>query len=298
MVKELTGISAATPSIRALARKHGIDVDELALELEQDRVSEADVLRKVNGGSAPSSSSGYWDVDHTQYGSGEAVPMSRFAQLAAANLTASQQHIPAVTHHDKVCMDAIESFRKTLADEGTKRGIKVTAMVFHIIALTKALQKFPTFNASLKPGGKELWLKQYCDIGIAVDTPHGLMVPVLRGADRKRIWDIAEQLSDLAKRAQDRKIKPEEMGGASISISNLGGIGGCAFSPIVNPPEVAILGLSRTAYEPVWNGTGFSPRLICPISLSYDHRVINGAEAARFCAHYATLLSDPRRLLL
>ncbi|MEH6728916.1 MAG: 2-oxo acid dehydrogenase subunit E2, partial [Hyphomicrobiales bacterium] len=137
----MTSISAATPTIRALARKLGIDVDQLALELQQDRVSEADVLRKVNGGSAPSSSSGYWDVDHTQYGPGETVPMSRFAQLAAANLTASQQHIPAVTHHDKVCMDAVESFRKTLADEGAKRGIKVTAMVFHIIALTKTLQK-------------------------------------------------------------------------------------------------------------------------------------------------------------
>ncbi|MEH6728269.1 MAG: 2-oxo acid dehydrogenase subunit E2, partial [Hyphomicrobiales bacterium] len=146
--------------------------------------------------------------------------------------------------------------------------------------------------------GKELWLKHYCDIGIAVDTPHGLMVPVLRGADHKGIWHIAEQLSDLAKRAQDRKIKPEEMGGASTSISNLGSIGGYAFSPIVNPPEVAILGLSRAVYEPVWNGTGFAPRLMCPISLSYDHRVINGAEAARFCVHYAALLSDPRRLLL
>lgn len=294
----LKGISAATPSIRALARKHGIDVDELALELEQDFVSESDVLLKAKGGSPVSPSSGYWDVDHGQFGPGEAVPTTRFTQLAAANLTASQQHIPAVTHHDKVCMDAVESFRKTLADEGAKRGIKVTALVLHVMALTKTLRKFPTFNASLMPGGKELWLKHYYDIGIAVDTPHGLMVPVLRGTNRKGIWDIANEVSDLAKRAQDRKIKPEEMGGASTSISNLGGIGGHAFSPIVNPPEVAILGLSRASFEPVWNGTKFEPKLMCPISLSYDHRVINGAEAARFCAHYASLLSDPRRLLL
>lgn len=298
MVRALTGISAATPSIRALARKHGIDVGELALELRQDRVSEADVLRKVTGGSAPSPSSGYWDVDHTQYGPGEAVPMSRFAQLAAANLTASQQHIPAVTHHDKVCMDAVESFRKTLTEDGKRRGVKVTALAFHILALKQALSQFPRFNASLMPGGETLWLKQYFDIGIAVDTPHGLMVPVLRGVDRKGIWDIAQQLSDLADRAQSRKIRPEEMGGASISISNLGGIGGHGFSPIVNPPEVAILGLCRSIHEPVWNGTDFEPRLMCPLSLSYDHRVINGAEAARFCAYYASLLSDPRRLLL
>lgn len=294
----LQGMSAATPSIRALARKHGIDADELALELGQDRVSESDILVKANSGSAIAPSSGYWDVDHAEYGPGEAVSITRFAQLAAANLTAAQRHIPAVTHHDKVCMDAVDVFRNTLADEGAMRGIKVTALVLHVIALTKTLMKFPTFNASLLPGGKELWLKHYFDIGIAVDTPNGLMVPVLRGTDRKGIWEIAREVSDLAKRAQDRKIKPEEMGGASTSISNLGGIGGHAFSPIINPPEVAILGLSRAKYEPVWNGAGFDPRLMCPISFSYDHRVINGAEAARFCAHYASLLNDPRRLLL
>lgn len=295
---KLAGKTSATPSVRALARKHGIDVGKLALELNQDRVSEADVQLKANGGSAASSSVGYWDVDHTQYGPGESVALTRFAQLAATNLTASQQNIPAVTHHDKICLDAVEKFRRTLVDEGKRRNIKVTALVLHIVALTKTLKKFPTFNASLLPGGKELWLKHYSDIGIAVDTPHGLMVPVLRGTDRKGIWEIAGEISDLAKRAQDRKIKPEEMGGASTSISNLGGIGGHAFSPIVNPPEVAILGLSRATYEPVWNGTAFEPKLMCPFSLSYDHRVINGAEAARFCAHYASLLSDPRRLLL
>lgn len=294
----LEGISVANPSVRALARKHGVDVDELALELNQDRISEADVLLKEKGGSPVCSSSGYWDVDHAQYGPGEAVAMTRFAQVSAANLTASQQDIPAVTHHDKVCMDAVETFRKDLAKEGSKRGVKVTALVFHIIALTQALKQFPTFNASLQPEGKELWLKHYYDIGIAVDTPHGLMVPVLRRADRKGVWEIAKDVSNLAKRAQDRKIKPHEMGGAGTSISNLGGIGGHAFSPIVNPPEVAILGLSRASMEPVWNGSAFEPKLMCPISLSYDHRVINGAEAARFCVHYAALLSDPRRLLL
>lgn len=298
MVKELTGISAATPSVRALARKNGIDVNELALELEQDQVSESDVLRKVNGRATETSPTDYWEIDHTQYGPGEAVPLTKFAQLAAANLTAAQQQIPAVTHHDKVCMDAVESFRKTLTEDGKRRGVKVTALAFHILALKQALSQFPRFNASLMSGGQTLWLKQYFDIGIAIDTPHGLMVPVLRGVDRKGIWDIAQQLSDLADRAQSRKIRPEEMGGASISISNLGGIGGHGFSPIVNPPEVAILGLCRSIHEPVWNGTDFEPRLMCPLSLSYDHRVINGAEAARFCAYYASLLSDPRRLLL
>jgi len=285
--------------VRKLAREHGIDTAALAAELGQDRVSEADVRRKMSSAAgAPSVGPDPWDVDHSAFGPGEAAELSRFEQLAAANLTASLRHIPAVTHHDRADMSAVEQFRKSLAGEAESRGVRLTALAFHVKALARAMRDFPRFNASLSADRKSLWLKHYLDIGIAVDTPNGLMVPVLRGCSDKGLWAIAGEIADLAGRAQERKIRPNEMGGAGMSITNLGGIGGRAFSPIVNPPEVAILGLTRASVEPVWDGDAFQPVLMCPLSLSYDHRVINGADAARFLSHYAGLLADPRKLLL
>jgi pyruvate dehydrogenase E2 component (dihydrolipoamide acetyltransferase) len=224
--------------------------------------------------------------------------MSRFAQVAAKNLAAAQALIPAVTHHDRADVTAIEALRAAWKPEAQARGVKLTALAFHVAALARALRKFPTFNASLSSDSTTLVLKEFVHIGIAVDTEHGLMVPVIRDADRKGLWIIASEIADLAARAQARKIGPDEMGGASMTITNLGGIGGTAFSPIVNPPEVAILGITRTETVTVWDGDTPRPVPMVPLDLSYDHRVINGADAARFLTHYAGLIADPRRMLV
>jgi pyruvate/2-oxoglutarate dehydrogenase complex dihydrolipoamide acyltransferase (E2) component len=290
---------AAPPSARKLAREHGIDLETLARELGRERLNESDIRMRIDGGSpARAGGKNYWDVDHAAYGPVEEEPLSRFAKVAADNLSAAQQHIPAVTHHDRADMTAVETFRKSLAAEARERGVRMTTLAFQVKALARTLKRFPRFNASLSADGESLILKRYVDIGIAVDTPHGLMVPVIRAADRKGLWQIAAAIADLAGRAGERRIKPDEIGGASMSISNLGGIGGRHFSPIVNPPEVAILGITRATMEPVWDGEAFQPALMCPLDLSYDHRVINGADAARFLTHYAGLLSDPRRMLI
>jgi pyruvate dehydrogenase E2 component (dihydrolipoamide acetyltransferase) len=291
-------VSVASPSTRKLARETGVDAAALAAELGQDRISEADVRRKAGGGGLSPSGLEYWDIDHAAYGPGEWGELSRFDRLAAANLTAAQHHIPAVTHHDRADMGAVESFRQSLKTEANARRVRLTELVFHIKALARALHAFPRFNSSLSTDGATLFLKRYVHIGIAVDTPHGLVVPVIRDADRKGLWAIASSIADLAERAHARKVRREEMGGASMSVSNLGAIGGRGFSPMVNPPEVAILGIMRTSIEPIWDGEQFMPTVICPIDLTYDHRVINGADAARFLSYYCGLLADPRRLLL
>lgn len=290
----------ASPSTRALAGRKGIDIDTLASELGRETIGREDIDRKVSGGAAPAPSGGsaYWNVDHAAWGAVSEEPMSRFAQVAAANMAAAQALIPAVTHHDRADMSAVERFRASIKAEAAERGVKLTALAFHAKALAKTLRAFPRFNSSLTQDGKALILKQYVHIGIAVDTPHGLMVPVIRDADRKGLWAIAAEIADLANRANARKVRPDEMGGASMSITNLGGIGGTAFTPIVNPPEVAILGITRAEYRPVWDGEAFQPVLMAPLDLSYDHRAINGADAARFLAHYARLLADPRRMLV
>ncbi len=224
--------------------------------------------------------------------------MSRFAQVAAGNLGAANALIPQVTHHDRADVSAIEGLRKTWRAEAQARGVKLTALAFHVMALAQSLRAFPRFNASLSPDGKALVLKDYVHIGIAVDTPHGLMVPVIRDADRKGLWAISSEITDLATRAQARKIAPDEMGGASMTISNLGGIGGIGFTPIVNPPELAILGITRTETVTLWNGDTPRPVPMVPLDLSYDHRVINGADAARFLAHYARLITAPASMVL
>lgn len=287
----------AAPSVRALAREKGIDIEKLARDLGRTTITRDDLSGKAPAASTSNASS-YWDVDHAQFGPVTEEPMSRFAQISAGNLGAANAMIPQVTHHDRANVTALEAMRGDLKPEAQARGIKLTALAFHVKALACALSDFPRFNASLTADGKTLVLKQYVHIGIAVDTAHGLMVPVIRDADQKGLWQIASEIADLAARAQARKVGPDEMGGASMTITNLGGIGGTAFTPIVNPPEVAILGITKTEQAPVWDGETFQPVPMVPLDLSYDHRVINGAEAARFVAHLARLLGDPRLMMI
>lgn len=288
---------AASPTTRKLAAEKGVDINALGHELRTDMVTKADVERKASGGTVsapPSANTSYWDVDHSSFGPVTAQKRTRMDKIATANLTAAQQLIPSVTHHDRADIGALEDIRQRLKEEGTK----LTALAFHVKALAKTLETFPTFNASLSADGETLWLKQFFHIGIAVDTPYGLMVPVIHNVDQKGLLTIASEISDLALRARDRKVRPDEIGGASMSISNLGGIGGTAFTPIVNPPEVAILGITRTEISPIWNERTFEPRPMVPLDLTYDHRVINGAGAAAFMAHYAGLVASPERLIL
>lgn len=287
----------AAPSVKALALQKGIDLEKLARDMGRTTIARED-LEGGKHAASPAADTSYWDVDHAAYGPVSEDPMSRFAQVASANLGAANALIPQVTHHDRTDVSAIEALRKKLKPEAQARGVKLTALAFQAKALARALREFPRFNASLSTDGKTLILKDYVHIGIAVDTAHGLMVPVLRDVDRKGLWQIAAEITDLATRAQSRKITPDEMGGASMSISNLGGIGGLGFTPIVNPPEVAILGITRTETVTVWDGDTPRPVPMVPLDLSYDHRVINGADAARFMTYLAGLIADPRRMMV
>ncbi len=291
----------ASPAVRAYAGRKGVDLDELAAATGRTILTRDDVDRGLSSdGAAPAGASftRYWDVDHAQFGPVESEPVPRFAQVASANLAAAHALIPQVTNHDRADMRRIEAFRTLLAEEAAARGTKLTALAFHVKALARCLLEFPRFNASLSADGGTLILKHYVHIGVAVDTPHGLMVPVIRDADLKGLWRIAAELAELASRARSRKLRTDEMGGASMSISNLGGVGGTGFTPLVNPPEVAILGLSRIEAIPVWEEDAWVPVPMVPLDLSYDHRVINGADAARFLTRYAALLADPRRMLV
>ncbi|MGY6706074.1 2-oxo acid dehydrogenase subunit E2 [Roseinatronobacter sp.] len=286
----------ASPSTRRMALEKGVDIDARARELGRKTMGPEDL-----GASAPAMPAGdtsYWDVDHAAYGPVTHEPMSRFAQVAARNLGAANALIPQVTHHDRADMTGIEALRRAWKQDAQARGIKLTALAFHVMALAQTLRAFPRFNASLSPDGKTLTLKEYVHIGIAVDTPHGLMVPVIRDADQKGLWALSAEITDLAARAQARKIKPDEMGGASMTISNLGGIGGTAFTPIVNPPELAILGITRTEIVTIWDGDTPRPVPMTPLDLSYDHRAINGADAARFMSHMTQVIKDPRRMMV
>lgn len=287
---------AASPSTRRRALEKGVDLEALAGRLGRTTIGPEDL--EAGTAPAPAAGSAFWQVDHAAYGPVTEEPTSRFAQVSAKNLAAAQALVPAVTHHDRADISAIEALRVVWKPEAQARGLKLTALAFHVAALARALREFPRFNASLSADGGTLILKGYVHIGIAVDTPHGLMVPVLRNADRMGLWAIAAGIADLAARAQARRIGPDEMGGASMTITSLGGIGGTGFSPIVNPPEVAILGITRVETVTVWDGDTPRPVPMVPLDLSYDHRVINGAEAARFLVHYAGLIADPRRLLI
>ncbi|MFM9893727.1 dihydrolipoyllysine-residue acetyltransferase [Achromobacter xylosoxidans] len=301
----------ASPSVRKFARELGVNLSKVKGTGPKDRITADDVRGFVKtalaSGVAPAAAGGSADgaalgllpwpkVDFTKFGPIEAKPLSRIKKISGANLHRNWVMIPHVTNNDEADITDLEALRVTLNKENEKSGIKVTMLAFLIKAVVAALKKFPEFNASLD--GDNLVLKQYYHIGFAADTPNGLVVPVIRDADKKGILQIAQEMTDLSKKAREGKISPAEMQGGCFSISSLGGIGGTSFTPIINAPEVAILGVSRSSHKPVWDGKQFVPRLIVPLSLSYDHRVIDGAAAARFNAYLGALLADFRRIAL
>ena len=301
----------ASPSVRKFARELGVNLSKVKGSGPKERITADDVRGFVKqalaagpataaaGGSADGAALGLlpWPkVDFTKFGPIEAKPLSRIKKISGANLHRNWVMIPHVTNNDEADITDLEALRVTLNKENEKSGIKVTMLAFLIKAVVAGLKKFPEFNASLD--GDNLVLKQYYHIGFAADTPNGLVVPVIRDADKKGILQIAQEMTDLSKKARDGKISPAEMQGGCFSISSLGGIGGTSFTPIINAPEVAILGVSRSSHKPVWDGKQFVPRLMVPLSLSYDHRVIDGASAARFNAYLGALLADFRRIAL
>ncbi len=291
----------ASPAVRAQARRSGIDLAAVAGAAGRGTLTRDDLDRNA-GRPVPTpvrqEHLRFWDVDHARWGPVTSEPMPRVAQVAAANLSAAQAVIPQVTNHGRADMRRVEAFRATLKEEAAARGVKLTTLAFHVKALARCLIEFPRFNASLSVDGETLVVKHYVHVGVAVDTPHGLFVPVIRDADRKGLWRIAAEIAELAQRAQDHKMRPEDLGGASMSISNLGSIRGGEFTPLVNPPEAAIMGLSRAETVPIWENGAWSPISMAPLSLSWDHRVVTGAEAARFLTRYETLFADPRRLVI
>lgn len=302
----------AGPAVRMLARELGVDLGLVKPSGPKDRVLKEDVQAYVkqaiaNQGkaqaAAPAASGGAGipavpQVDFSQFGDVEEKPMGRLLKMGATNLHRSWLNVPHVTQFDEADITELENFRKAMKAEAEAQGAKLTPLPFLVKACAFALRKFPQFNVSLKGDGDTLVWKKYVHIGIAVDTPDGLMVPVLRDADKKSLIEIAKEMAELGKKAQTKKLKREEMTGGCFTISSLGSIGGTAFTPIVNAPEVAILGVSKAQMKPVWDGSAFQPRLMMPLSLSYDHRAINGADAARFTAFLADVLTDIRRLLL
>jgi pyruvate/2-oxoglutarate dehydrogenase complex dihydrolipoamide acyltransferase (E2) component len=291
----------ASPAARAEARRSGIDLAEVASAAGRSMLTRDDLDRNAGKPAPPpvlQEHLRFWDVDHARWGPVTSEPMPRVAQVAAANLSAAHAVIPQVTNHGRADMRRVEVFRATLQEEAAARGVKLTALAFHVKALARCLIEFPRFNASLGADGETLVLKHYVHVGVAVDTPQRLFVPVIRDADSKGLWSIAAEIAELAQRAQDRKLRPEDLGGASMSISNLGSIRGGEFTPLVNPPEVAMMGLSRAETVPIWENGAWSPISMAPLSFSWDHRVVTGAEAARFLTRYETLFADPRRLVI
>lgn len=299
----------ASPSVRRFARELGVDLSRLKGSGPRGRILKEDVqawvkseLQKpraeaagVNLGLLPAPV-----IDFAQFGEIETQPLTRIKKLSGANLARNWIIAPHVTQFDEADITDLEDFRKSLQDEVAQHGVKLTLLAFLMKAVVSALRAYPQFNASLTSDGESLILKKYFHIGFACETPDGLVVPVIRDVDRKSVLEIARDLSDLSARARARKLKAEEMQGGSFTITSLGGIGGTAFTPIINYPEVAILGVSRAAMRPVWDekSLSFKPRLMLPLSLSYDHRVIDGADGARFTGHLRKMLSDVRRLLL
>ncbi len=307
----------ASPSARRLARELGVDLRSVTGSGRKGRITREDVQNLADGKgtaaavSAPGAGAGAggagggvagldllpWPkVDFEKFGPVERVERSRIQRISAPNLARNWVMIPHVTHNDEADITELEAWRKRLNDEHAREGVKFTMVSFLVAACVVALKEFPAFNSSLD--GDELVLKRYYNIGFAADTPGGLLVPVIKDADRKGIKEIARDLTDLSARARDGKLSLDEMRGATFTISSLGGIGGTSFTPIINAPEVAILGVTRAAMKPVWNGSEFVPRLMVPLSLSYDHRVIDGAAAARFVSFLVGVLSDLRRALL
>ena len=310
--QEATGaVPHASPSVRKFARELGVDLGRVPASGPKGRILHADVqgfvknaLSKApktemkSGGGLPFNLPAWPEVDFAKFGPIEVKPLARIQKLSGPYLHRNWISIPHVTQFDEADITDLEAFRKAQTVETEKKGFKLTMLAFMIKACVTALRQFPQFNSSLDKSGESLVIKKYFHIGVAVDTPGGLVVPVVRDADRKGVFDIAHELADISKLARDGKLKPGDMQGGTFSISSLGGIGGTAFTPIINAPEVAILGVSRGALKPVWDGKQFAPRLILPLSLSYDHRVIDGATAARFSVYLVSVLSDIRKIVL
>ncbi len=309
----VTSLPHASPSIRKFARELGVDLRLVRGGGPKGRIQREDVQAFVKGalagkpvgapaaekgGALPFNLPAWPDVDFAKFGPIESKPLSRIQKLSGPYLHRNWISIPHVTQCDDADITDLEAFRKSQTVETEKKGFKLTMLAFMIKACVTALRQFPQFNASLDKSGENLIVKKYYHIGVAVDTPGGLVVPVVRDADRKGVFDLARELAEISKVAKEGKLKAGDMQGGTFSISSLGGIGGNYFTPIINAPELAILGVSRSAMKPVWNGKEFVPRLMLPLSLSYDHRVIDGAVAARFTTELAKILSDIRRTLL
>jgi pyruvate dehydrogenase E2 component (dihydrolipoamide acetyltransferase) len=303
------GMAHASPAIRRLARELGVDLTQVRGTAPKGRVTKDDVQNYVkaavagNRGGNTAGGNGLQVlamplVDFAKFGAIETRPLSRIKKISGANLHRNWVTVPHVTQFDEADITELEIFRKELGAEYAAQGIKITPLAFMLKAVVTALQKFPEFNSSLDASGENLVLKQYFHIGVAVDTPDGLMVPVLRDVDKKGIVQLAKELGEISAKARDKKITAADMQGGCFTISSLGGIGGTAFTPIINAPEVGILGVSRSSMKPVWKDGAFVPRLMLPLSLSYDHRVIDGAQGARFAVYLSQVLADIRHLAL
>jgi pyruvate dehydrogenase E2 component (dihydrolipoamide acetyltransferase) len=304
----------ASPSVRRFARELGVDITEVQGSGRKGRILKEDVQgwvkkqvhdRTPAARAAPVAATGQAavlpempDIDYSQFGEVEVVSLNRIRKLTAINLHRSWLHVPRVTQFDEADITELEEFRQELKTEAEARGVRITMLAFLMKACVAALREYPRFNSSLEKGGENLILKKYYNIGIAVDTPDGLVVPAIRNVDRKGIYELATELGEVSQRARNKKLSPNDLQGATFTISSLGGIGGTMFTPIVNAPEVAILGASRAQMKPVYEDGEFVPRLMLPLALSYDHRVVDGAEGARFVVFLSKVLGDARRLLL
>ncbi|MCP1726247.1 pyruvate dehydrogenase E2 component (dihydrolipoamide acetyltransferase) [Natronospira proteinivora] len=292
----------ASPSVRKFARELGADLVKIHGSGYKGRITHDDVKKWVKSQLRGASGGGGLpqvpDIDHSQFGDVERVALSRIKKISGPRLQASWVNAPHVTQHDDADITKMDAVRKALKSDAEAMGIKMTPLAFIMKACVHALREFPDFNSSLDPDGEHLVMKKYFHLGFAADTPNGLVVPVIRDVDEKSVFDVAGELGDLAKKARDGKLQQKHMQGACFTVSSLGGIGGTAFTPIVNAPEVAILGVSKAEMKPVWNGQDFEPRLTLPLSLSYDHRVIDGAAAARFTRYLADVLGECRNLVM
>ncbi len=295
----------ASPAVRRFARMLGVDLRRVSGSGAKGRILREDVegfVKEVMTGRGPQVAGAgippVPEIDFSKFGPVESKPLSRIRKLSAASLHRSWLNVPHVTQHDEADITDLEAFRRAHLEEARERGVRLTLLAFLMKAVAASLAEFPEMNSSLAPDGESLVLKRYFHLGVAVDTPDGLVVPVVRDVDRKTVYELAGELAEVSGRARERKLRPADIQGATFTISSLGGIGGTAFTPIVNAPEVGLLGVSRSVRRPVYVGAGLAPRLMLPVSLSYDHRVIDGAYAVRFTTHLCSVLADIRRVVL
>lgn len=306
--KQASGkLAHASPSVRKFARELGVEISTVTGTGRKGRITREDVKQHVKTAMQTSGQTvvtSNFDVppfpaiDFTEFGEVDSQPLSRIQKISGKYLHRNWVRIPHVTQYDEADITELEAFRNENKADAKAQGFSLTPLAFIVKAMAKALKKFPKFNSSLDVDGENLIYKKYFHIGIAVDTPNGLVVPVIRDCDKKEVFEIAKEMRDISIKAREGKLAPSDMQGGSMSISSLGGIGGTAFTPIINSPEVAILGVSRSNIKPVWNGADFDPKLMLPLSLSYDHRVIDGADAARFIVYLSSILSDMKKMLL